>query len=45
MSKQDDDELRDLFPFAKSWRRLYLFVLAELVVLILLFIFIGKYFS
>ena len=45
MPQQDDDELRELFPFARSWRSLYIFVLAELVVLILLFLFIGSHFS
>jgi len=41
----ENDELRQLFPLAKSWTRLYAFVLLELLVLIGLFYWFGQAFS
>lgn len=35
--KDENQELREIFPLFKSWKALYLFVLAELGILILLF--------
>ena len=35
-SSQEDDE-QNIFPFFKTWKQLYIFVLAELAILIVLF--------
>lgn len=45
MDPHEEDELKKLFPFAKSWRSLYIFVLAELAGLILLFYYLSGVFS
>ena len=34
---ESEQELRDVLPFIKSWRQLYLVVIGELILLILLF--------
>lgn len=41
----ENAELREMFPFFKSWRSLYLFVLGELAVLIGLFYWFSQAFS
>jgi len=43
--ENENEELQKVFPFFKSWRGLYIFVLAELLVLILLFYLFSWYFS
>lgn len=44
-SDSQDEELRQVFPFVKSWKALYAFVLGELFVLIILFYLFSQYFS
>ena len=48
MSKPEEDqdeELRKVLPFFKSWKSLYIFVIAELVVLILLFYLFSNHYA
>lgn len=44
-SIDQNEELRKVFPFLKSWKVLYAFVLGELFVLIVLFYLFSQYFS
>lgn len=41
----EDQELQRLFPLVKKWKSLYLFVLAELAGLIILFFTLSRFFS
>lgn len=43
--ENQDQELQKIFPLFKTWNRLYLFVIGELIVLILLFYWFSRYFS
>lgn len=43
--QEENEELRKVFPFFKSWNQLYTFIIGELVVLIILFYFFSTAFS
>lgn len=44
-SEQEQEELRQLMPFMKSWKMFYFLVLGELALLILLFYLFSRYFA
>jgi len=44
-SQEEQEELKQIFPFVKSWRQLYILVLTELAVLIVLFYIFSKIYS
>jgi hypothetical protein len=45
LEENQDEELRKVLPFFKSWRGLYIFLLGELVVLIILFYLFSNHYA
>jgi len=45
LEEHQDEELRKVLPFFKSWRSLYIFLLGELLVLIILFYFFSNHYA
>lgn len=45
LEENQDEELRKVLPFFKTWRSLYLFLLGELVVLIILFYLFSNHYA
>lgn len=43
--KEEEEDLKRLLPFARSWNAIYAFVIGELFVLIILFYLFSKYYA
>lgn len=45
LDENQDEELRKVLPFFKTWRSLYIFLLGELVVLVILFYLFSNHYA